>query len=254
MNVPAPGTLLVLSALAVGVGMWGIAAFRWRRGERLLGPRAPITVAEWGAAAGAAVWFATMLIRPPEDAASPALWSTGRAAVAAVGAGIVWSVAARSTGEPRRTLTDDFRDGVVAVLLALPPVAVALLLPWPERTVAGSNPLVILFADGPWPVAALVAFGAVALAPVGEELLFRGLFLGSLRKAGVPAAAAILGTAALFAVVHPPQDWASLFVLACVLGWCRERTGSVRPAIVAHALFNALMLSWVLLDGWATAG
>jgi membrane protease YdiL (CAAX protease family) len=64
-------------------------------------------------------------------------------------------------------------------------------------------------------------------------------------------AASIFATAALFAVMHPP--WPTpipLTALGVGLGILTVRCGSVRPAIVAHALFNAVS-AMVLLSGHA---
>ena len=252
-----PGTLLVLFAVACGVGLWGIAVHRWRRGASLLGGRETVQTALWGGAAGAAVWVATTFAVPGVAGAEawPALvQAVLRAAAIACGVGGVWLLAARPAGAgdrggAGRTAGADLRDGASTLLLALPPTALAFAVTLPYRTVEGANPLLLSLLEGSAATWALVVVSSVLLAPLGEELLFRGLFLGSLRAAGAPAVPAVIGVALLFAAVHPPQDWAPLFALALVLGWSRERTGSVRPAVVAHALFNALMLAWVLLDG-----
>ena len=252
-----PGTLLVLFAVACGVGLWGIAVHRWRRGASLLGERDSTRTALWGGAAGAAVWIATTVAAPgvPGAEAWPTLiQAVLRAAATACAVGGVWLLAARPvavTGRAGagRTVKGDLRDGAFALLLALPPTAVGFAATLPYRTVEGANPLLVSLLEDSAATWALVVVSSVLLAPIGEELLFRGLFQGSLRTAGAPAVPAVIGVALLFAAVHPPQDWAPLFALACVLGWSRERTGSVRPAVIAHALFNSLMLAWVLLDG-----
>ncbi|MFH5803867.1 lysostaphin resistance A-like protein [Alienimonas sp. DA493] len=260
VNLPPPGTLLVLVAVALGVAAWGVAAYRWLRRERVLGPPEPKTVALWGAAAGVGVWVLATLFAGllPAEAVSPLVRTVLRAGAIAAGAAGVWAVATNRGEAPKvepspRSLVDDLRDGVVTFLLALPPTAAAFVATLSARTVEGSNPLLLQLVEGSAGTWALVCLSAVALAPAGEELLFRGLLHGSLRSAGLSAAATIAGTAALFALLHQPQDWAALFALACVLGWSRERTGSVRPAILAHAAFNALMLAWVLLDGLGKA-
>ncbi|QDT17828.1 CPBP family intramembrane glutamic endopeptidase [Alienimonas californiensis] len=255
MNLPPPGTLLVLLAVTCGLAAWVYAVFRGLRRERVLGPPARKSVAVWGAAAGVGVWVVATLVAGllPEDGVSPLVRSLLRAGAIAAGAAGVWALAAPRIEPSPRSFVDDLRDGAMTFLLTLPPTAAAFLLTLPDRTVEGSNPLLLQLIDGSAGTWALVCLSAVAFAPVGEELLFRGLLLGSLRTAGLSAGPAIVGTAALFAFLHQPQDWAALFALACVLGWSRERTGSVRPAILAHAAFNALMLAWVLLDGSAGA-
>jgi membrane protease YdiL (CAAX protease family) len=87
----------------------------------------------------------------------------------------------------------------------------------------------------------------VVLAPLVEELLFRGLIFGVLR-ARFTAGATILVTAFLFAIVH--WDETGLYPVAVlapgfVLSVIRERTGSVKSAILAHGAYN--FVGWVLL-------
>ncbi|MDP2357293.1 MAG: CPBP family intramembrane metalloprotease [Beijerinckiaceae bacterium] len=87
----------------------------------------------------------------------------------------------------------------------------------------------------------------VILAPLAEELLFRGWIFGSLR-ARFSAGVTILATAVLFAVVH--MDPTGLYPVAVlvpgfVLSVIRERTGSVKPAVLAHAIYNGV--GWLLL-------
>jgi membrane protease YdiL (CAAX protease family) len=87
----------------------------------------------------------------------------------------------------------------------------------------------------------------VILAPLVEELLFRGWIFGSLR-ARFSAGVTILVTAVLFAIVHmDPTGLYPLAVLApgLVLSVIRERTGSVKGAILAHAIYNGI--GWLLL-------
>lgn len=87
----------------------------------------------------------------------------------------------------------------------------------------------------------------VILAPFAEELLFRGWIFGSLR-ARFSAAAAILVTTFLFAIVHwDPTGLYPVAVLApgFVLSLLRERSGSVKPAVLGHAIYN--FIGWLLL-------
>jgi membrane protease YdiL (CAAX protease family) len=87
----------------------------------------------------------------------------------------------------------------------------------------------------------------VVIAPFVEEVLFRGLGQSLLRRFGPVAAIVLVG---LFFGV-----WHGLLIALLVLvpfGWAlaylRERTNSVYPGIVVHALFNAVaILAGVLL-------
>ena len=93
---------------------------------------------------------------------------------------------------------------------------------------------------------------ACILAPIGEELLFRGALFSWLRSR-ISAWPAILVTSALFAVVHfmPLVIMPIAFVLGFSLGWVRERTDSTVPGIIFHLAQNvAIMAGTYALSGW----
>ena len=99
------------------------------------------------------------------------------------------------------------------------------------------------------PLALLV----VTLGPVVEELLFRGVLLSAAMRHMTPGAAAFM-TAALFACVHLPDLgflWyalPNLLLLGLVLAWLRLKSGSLWPAVLAHAVNNALaVVSWFVV-------
>jgi uncharacterized protein len=85
------------------------------------------------------------------------------------------------------------------------------------------------------------------LAPIFEELMFRGLLLDWLRKRA-STALAIVVSAVLFAVMHfyavvmPYAFLAGLFT-----GWLRIRTGSTLNTLFVHTLNNVLFLGIGLL-------
>ena len=104
-----------------------------------------------------------------------------------------------------------------------------------------SHPLLEAVRDATWPWRLLIIIMTVVLAPLSEELLFRGLIQSSLRRFLKSPWAAIVVTSVLFGVVHLPL-WSALLPLAVfgvLLGYSYERTGKLLPAIVAHAVFNA---------------
>ncbi|MGL5838921.1 MAG: lysostaphin resistance A-like protein [Sphingorhabdus sp.] len=86
-------------------------------------------------------------------------------------------------------------------------------------------------------------FVAVAiLAPVLEELLFRGLLQTSLAKR-MPIWAAILLASAIFALIHfQPYAFPALMAMGIVFGVLYHLTGSLRVTILAHALNNSAAL------------
>ena len=79
---------------------------------------------------------------------------------------------------------------------------------------------------------------ALVLAPLFEEILFRGMLYGGLRrKLGPWLAMAISGAA--FSAVHASWNHApALFVLGCALAWSYEKAGTIVAPIAFHAAFN----------------
>lgn len=100
-----------------------------------------------------------------------------------------------------------------------------------------------------------VIASAIIVAPVAEELFFRGvLFRGLLGPLGVWPA---IGTSAvLFGLAHPqPTVSGTLYALAVLgtfgayLAWAFERRGSLVTPMVMHATFNALAVGGILVVG-----
>jgi membrane protease YdiL (CAAX protease family) len=90
------------------------------------------------------------------------------------------------------------------------------------------------------------------LAALGEELLFRGALFGWLR-ARLPAWPTIVLTATLWTAMHVGLLVALPYVLVqgLGLGWLRERSGSVVPGMVFHAVHNSVLFAAVfVLVGW----
>ena len=77
-------------------------------------------------------------------------------------------------------------------------------------------------------------------APIVEELFFRGLFYGAVRKAGASALWTVIITAVVFAGFHiEPTRFFVLLPTGLVLGWVRWKTGSTAAAMVTHGVVNA---------------
>lgn len=88
-----------------------------------------------------------------------------------------------------------------------------------------------------------IVLRACLLAPLAEELLFRGALFGWVRR-WLPAAPTIALTAALFAGIHMmPLLLPVTFLFGIAAGWVRERTGSTLPFFTMHVLNNVLMLT-----------
>jgi len=103
-------------------------------------------------------------------------------------------------------------------------------LDWMIHTLASAGPVGLLLA-------VLVVGG---LAPLGEELFFRGYMLAQLREVW-SSAPAIVVTALAFGLIH--GEWVHGVLaagLGLYLGLLAERAGSVIPAIVCHAANNTV--------------
>lgn len=81
--------------------------------------------------------------------------------------------------------------------------------------------------------------GIVLIAPVLEEVLFRGYLFTALDFV-VPRRVAHVTTAVAFGAVHGAGYALPIGVLALFFGWLRARHGSLLPSILAHAVHNAL--------------
>ncbi len=84
----------------------------------------------------------------------------------------------------------------------------------------------------------LLAVGIVA--PVTEELIFRGVMLEGLRER-YPLSTAIFVSTTLFAMVHVlPWLVINAFLIGAFLAWLKLETRSLLVCMVAHALYNSL--------------
>jgi uncharacterized protein len=83
----------------------------------------------------------------------------------------------------------------------------------------------------------------VVIAPIGEEILFRGFLFRGWQRSPNNAWAAIGVTAALWAIVHVQYNLlviGEIFLVGLGLGWVRWRTGSTISTIVLHSFLNAI--------------
>jgi hypothetical protein len=87
------------------------------------------------------------------------------------------------------------------------------------------------------------AFAAIAVAPVMEELIFRGFLISGLRPTRLGASGAVLVSSIVWAAIHGQYDlygMATIFALGVLLGTTRVKTGSVLAPIALHALYNMI--------------
>lgn len=124
-----------------------------------------------------------------------------------------------------------------AGLAAFSLIAGSLLAPWTPK----SLPISELFRDAS--TSYLLAFFGVVVAPLGEELFFRGVLYPALSW-WMGKAPAVLLTAASFSLLHEGQlahAWAPLLIIFAVgvaLTLAREKTGSVAVCVIIHMTYN----------------
>jgi membrane protease YdiL (CAAX protease family) len=105
-------------------------------------------------------------------------------------------------------------------------------------------------AWGPPAAVAVTLIATVLLAPIFEEVIFRGLLYGSLR-ARLGVWPAVVLSAAVFALAHGygATGFVSVFLSGALWAWTYERTRSLVPVIIAHMANNAAVgvtLLWLL--------
>ncbi|MBQ8781306.1 MAG: CPBP family intramembrane metalloprotease [Oscillospiraceae bacterium] len=78
---------------------------------------------------------------------------------------------------------------------------------------------------------------SIILAPIAEELIFRGILLSE--AARINERFAIVFSAVMFGLMHGnPYQFASAAIIGLVLGYSVIKTGSLFPAIVGHITVN----------------
>jgi len=86
----------------------------------------------------------------------------------------------------------------------------------------------------------------ITVAPLFEEIIFRGFLFKVLSDIGGPGTAVSV-TAILFALLHLPQLWGSwagvvlIFVVGYVLSFVRQRSNSIIPSFIIHTSYNGML-------------
>jgi membrane protease YdiL (CAAX protease family) len=90
----------------------------------------------------------------------------------------------------------------------------------------------------------LIVF-TILVAPVAEEILFRGILYPAIKQAGYPRTA-MWATALVWAVIHMTAAIVlPLFVLGLALAYLYEKTNNLLAPITAHAVFNAINVAFL---------
>ncbi len=99
-------------------------------------------------------------------------------------------------------------------------------------------------------------FGVVIVAPITEELTFRGFLHRGWAASRLGVTGTVLLTSALWAAMH--QQYTAygmfdVFMSGLVFGWIRQRSASTTPAIILHVLLNLVAMAAVtILVEWSS--
>jgi membrane protease YdiL (CAAX protease family) len=95
----------------------------------------------------------------------------------------------------------------------------------------------------------------VIVAPVTEELLFRGFLHRGWAPSWLGVSGTIVLTSALWAALHQQYNWVGIlciFLMGLLFGWIRQRSGSTTLTMALHALNNlcatvlvAVQIEWL---------
>jgi ABC-2 type transport system permease protein len=128
--------------------------------------------------------------------------------------------------------------GGIAALGAFTYIRVLNLVPqwqkWKQNVELSS-----LFAQAERPL--WICALAILAAPLFEEFLFRGLIFKGLQRSTGPTLAA-LGSAALFALIHPPISVIPVFGLGIAAALSFRRSGFLLAPIITHAVYNTCVI------------
>jgi len=166
------------------------------------------------------------------------------------GKGRAWKELGFKWGEARHTLTYGGLGAVVALVVSL---GIMLLIVLVIYLLGGGNPLsaeaeqVETLAGGQL----LLSVGVVVvLAPVFEELFFRGLFYPPLRRSLGPTLAIVIDGIVFGALHMRYLSIISLILVGMILAYVYEKTESLYAPIMTHALYNGMVVVISLLMGW----
>jgi len=107
-------------------------------------------------------------------------------------------------------------------------------------------PVVMLSESRSLPFIVMLSFFAAVVAPIAEEVFFRGFLQQAIRRHCGESATIVL-TALAFAGVHMNlRYFLPLFVLGILLSYLYSRTGTLVAPIVVHAIHNGTMVALIL--------
>jgi membrane protease YdiL (CAAX protease family) len=154
-----------------------------------------------------------------------------------------------------RTMATDLRAAVVNLISVLPLVLLGMwlmtylgrLFVGPDFKMQANEGLTVVIGNSQPSLRVLMFVFLVLIAPIFEEMLFRGILQSVIRGLTPRPWAAIVITSVFFAVSHPLTHLPALFVLSCCMGYAYEKSGSLLRPIFIHILFNAANVTAALV-------
>ncbi len=155
-----------------------------------------------------------------------------------------------------RTMARDFLAAIVNLISVLPLVLLGIwltiylgrLAAGPDFEMQANEGLTVVVQNSQPSLRVLMFVFLIFIAPVFEEMLFRGMLQSVIRGLTRRPWEAIAITSVFFAVSHPWTHLPALFVLSCCMGYAYEKSGSLLRPIFIHALFNAASITAALAN------
>jgi membrane protease YdiL (CAAX protease family) len=178
-----------------------------------------------------------------------------------------------------KTIVKDFFMAIVNLLTAWPlmmaaittTIFVAELIYGREYQMQQHQQLKLIEEYPQLPLHIMIVFVAVVIAPLLEEMLFRGFIQTTVRsildsrfsnfdcrfeignRQSNMAWPAIAATSVFFAIMHAdPGHWPALFILGVCMGYSYEKSGSLFRPIFIHLFFNASSIAIALYQASAS--
>jgi len=151
-----------------------------------------------------------------------------------------WEASAAERPAVYRLVAVGIGAGLVALAIGTP---LAMITEWLVGAETLEQPIIRALSESSGIVFASFVLLSVVIAPLGEELFFRGhLFRWSASRCGLRYAYVL--TAVFFALIHGNPLGIPVYVtFALLLGWVYERWRVVLVPIVAHATINGVQVA-----------
>lgn len=109
------------------------------------------------------------------------------------------------------------------------------------------QPVVSWLREGSTAVKCTIIFGMIIVAPISEELIFRG-FLYNVFKKYAGATSSMIFTALLFSSIHSNIGmFLHFFLIGVSFVWLYEKTKTLWSAIIAHMIYNSVSIIVILI-------